>query len=95
MYAALYFFVNFEGFDESNKAKFPTNILKLVLLTILPVFSFFKIKKNLKRLNNDKFQKAFGTLYGNHNTRKSTIIYSMPIFCIKRMLIALGTIFIL
>ena len=61
---------------------------------ILPVFAYFYLKKNFELLDDAKFEQKFGTLYSNHNTRRGTIKVSMPIFCIKRIIIALGTCFI-
>ena len=86
----IYFFTN----ESGESSKFATQIFKFSLNLILPVFAYFHLKKNFNKLDDNKFENKFGTLYENHNVKRSTIIFSMPIFCIKRMIFALGTIFI-
>ena len=92
MYAALIFFVSFQ--KEFNGSQIAVEYLKLVMNIGLPMFAYYHIKKNFDWLEDQKFQNKFGTLYSNQNTRKKAILFVMPIFCIKRIIIAIGTIFI-
>ena len=61
----------------------------------LPIFAFVYLKKHFEKLEEAVFEQKFGTLYSNHNTRRTTIIVSMPIFCLKRLLVAFGTVFVI
>lgn len=64
-----------------------------MLICFLPVFSFKYLKDHREELNDPQFITAFGTLYTNLITDK-TSAYIMPcIFCVKRLLIALATVF--
>ena len=94
MYSAFYFFANKEEFIQINISKFGTHTLKLAFNLYMPIFSYLYLRKNFDKLDEPNFEKKYGTLYSNHSTKRATIILSLPIFCFKRFLIALGTVFI-
>lgn len=69
-------------------------MFKLTILIILPFLSYYILKKNKEKINTEEFDKKFGTLYLNMNTSKPTVLTFTSFFCVKRLLIALGTVYL-
>lgn len=67
---------------------------KLLILIVLPVFSYFFLKKNRAKFNDEKFELSYGTLYQNLNPKKDSTLIYISIFCLRRVVIALCTVFI-
>ena len=68
--------------------------MKLSLLLILPYFSFFYLKENYIQLEEQEFKDKFETLYQNLFPLKSSVYKMTTIFCIKRLIYALVTVYL-
>ena len=85
-------------YDEIVSTTTPTQLaqhsLKLILLLSLPVFSFIYLKKNIDKMGEDQFSVSFGTLYTNIELGRDTAYKTTALFCLRRLLVAIGTIFV-
>ena len=67
---------------------------KLTVLLILPFLSYFILKRNRDKISTEEFDLKFGTLYLNMNTSKPAVLTFTSFFCLKRLFISLGTVFL-
>jgi hypothetical protein len=76
---------------DKNDNKSQIFVLKLLIVLLLPLFSYVKLRVNMKLLENPKFKQRYGTLYQNLNVLKHPVYEFISLFCLKRVLIAVGT----
>ena len=82
-----------DPFYEKNVSNFAMVFMKLLILFGLPVFSYCFLKWNrVKIYTVREFDTAYGTLYQNLKNSES-IHLVVTIFCMRRMFIAISTIF--
>ena len=70
------------------------SLFKLACLLTLPIFSFFHLRKNFDLIENKEFGEKYDTLYQNLYPLKPTVYQMTTIFCIKRLLFALSTVYL-
>ena len=70
------------------------SLFKLVLLLLLPGFSYVYLRLNYRKLEEPDFQQKFGTLYQNLYPLKRTVYKMTSIFCLKRLIYALVTVYL-
>ena len=70
------------------------NILDLIVVIGLPIFSYTILKKNSGKLEDEEFKAKFGSLYGNLNPEKSSAISFTTIFCLHRIVIATSSVWL-
>ena len=82
-----------DPFYEKNVSNFAMVFIKLSILFGLPVFSYCFLKWNRAKIYTIReFDTAYGTLYQNLKNSES-IHLVVTIFCMRRMFIAISTIF--
>lgn len=86
-----YFNSNEGGFDMES---LPASILKFFIIMSLPVFSLFQLKRNFEKLDDPDFNKKFGTLFQNLYVKKSSATVMTTLFCTKRIILALTTVYL-
>ena len=70
------------------------SFVKLICLLVLPTFSYFYLKMNFENLEKQEFSSKFDSLYLNLYPLKPTVFKMMSIFCIKRLIFGVSTIFL-
>jgi hypothetical protein len=71
-----------------------TFLFKLSSIIILPIFTFVHLRRNFYFLKEKDFTTKFGTIYLNLWPLKSSVYKYTPLFCLKRLFIAMTTILI-
>ena len=72
------------------------SLIKLCFLLILPYFSFFFLKESYKNklLEKKEFKEKYETLYQNLFPLKPSVYKMTTIFCIKRLIYGLVTVYL-
>ena len=68
-------------------------ILKFCLLIVLPLFSFFFLKKNFSKLDEPDFRTKYETLYLDLKTTQRSAYLHTAFFSVRRFLIIYLTVF--
>lgn len=72
-----------------------TVVIKTGILVFLPFFSYMFLKKNYNFLfENKEFEIKFGSLYSSLDTKKRALYTYTTTFCIRRLLVAIGTVYL-
>ena len=71
----------------------PALLIKFSLLYMLPLFSYIYLRTNKKDLEKKEFEEKWGSLYTNLYPLKDSVYEVTSIFCIKRILYAIGTVY--
>ena len=82
-----------DQFIDPNPVNKTTAIFRLFVLTFLPGFSYFFLKRNKKFMKKEKFKKKYGTLYMNLKLDKFTAYSHTFYFCLRRLAISGMTVF--
>ena len=82
-----------DQFIDPNPVNLSTASFRLFVLTFLPVFSYFFLKRNKDQLADLKFIQRYGTLYMNLKINKFTAYCHTLAFCLRRLAISGLTVF--
>lgn len=63
-------------------------------MLLLPILSYTLLKKNDTKISTSDFDQKYGTLYLNMNKQKNQVITYSSIFCLKRLIIGLFTVYL-
>lgn len=84
----------FKTLNDVDSIPMTSFTFKVLLIVSLPVFSYFYLKKNHLEMKNQVFTQTYGTLYQNLKVQKSSAYFMTTLFCFKRIVIALSTVFL-
>ena len=70
-------------------------MIKLVLVLALPIGSWIILRRHFNFLEDKEFSQKYETIYQNLYPKKNSVYWMTSLFCFKRFLIAMGTVYLI